>query len=126
MTKISLEEDGRGPRGSVSPDEVCLLGPVDAEEQLGGLEVAQVLHTVRAGVLVVVPAFPVVAEAVRVLHAQVEALPPHRPVSNVVMGTAVKSHGMVYPNVYFGVYLTDIFFLTFFSFSPTFLSIGIK
>lgn len=68
----------RGPRGSVPADEVRLLGPVDAEEQLGGLEVAQVLHAVRAGVLVVVPSFPVLAETVRVLHSQIEALPPHR------------------------------------------------
>lgn len=95
-------EDYSGPRGSVSPDVVRLLGPVDAEEQLGGLEVAQVLHAVRAGVLVVVPSFPVVAEAVRVLHAQIEALAPdRRAVNNAFMGTAFKSHGIVYPRCLF-------------------------
>lgn len=75
---MCTEEGRTGPRGSVPAHQVRLLRPVDAEEQLGGLEVAQVLHAVRAGVLVVVPSFPVVAEAVRVLHTQVEALAPDR------------------------------------------------
>lgn len=63
---------------SVSPDEVCLLGPVDAEEQLGGQKVPQVLHAVGAGVLMVVPSFPMVAETVGVLHTQIKALSPEK------------------------------------------------
>lgn len=63
---------------SVSPHQVRLLGPVDAEEQLGGQEVTQVLHAVGAGVLVVVASFPVVAETVGVLHTQIEALSPQK------------------------------------------------
>lgn len=80
VTRISICTRGRlnDPRGSVSADEVCLQRLVDAEEQLGGLEVAQVLHAVRAGVLVVVPSFAVVAETVRVLQTQIEALAPDR------------------------------------------------
>lgn len=55
-----------------------LLGPVDAEEQLGGQEVPQVVHAVGAGVLVVVPSIPMVAETVGVLQAQVKALSPEK------------------------------------------------
>ena len=51
-----------------------LLGPVDAEEQLRGHQIGVVLHGVRRGVGVVMAALPVLAEAVRVLQAQVEAL----------------------------------------------------
>lgn len=95
-----LEED-QSARGSVSPHEVRLLGPVDAEEQLGGLEVAQVLHAVRAGVLVVVPSFPVVAETVRVFHTQIEALAPHRSPSPTRSWEQHLSHGTVYPDTHF-------------------------
>lgn len=63
---------------SVSPNKVRLLGPVDAEELLGRQEVPQVLHAVRAGVLVVVSSFPVVAETVGVLHTQIETLSPEK------------------------------------------------
>lgn len=55
-----------------------LRGPVDAEEQLGGQQVPQVLHAVGAGVLMVVSSFPVVAEAVGVLHTQIKALSPEK------------------------------------------------
>lgn len=50
------------------------LGPVDAVDKLGRHEVAQVLHTVGCGVYVVVAPFSVVAEAVGVLHSQVQTL----------------------------------------------------
>ncbi len=50
------------------------FGPVDAVDKLCRHEVAQVLHTVRCGVYVVVATFSVVAEAVGVLHAQVQTL----------------------------------------------------
>lgn len=46
---------------------MCLLGPVDAIDKLRRHEVAQVLHTVRCRIYVVVATFPVVAEAVSVL-----------------------------------------------------------
>lgn len=59
---------------SIPPDSVGLFGPVDAVHELCGHEVAQVLHGVRCGVYVVVAAFSVVAEAVGVLHAQVQTL----------------------------------------------------
>lgn len=51
-----------------------LCGSVDAVDELCRHEVAQVLHTVRCGVYVVVATFPVVAEAVGVLHTQVQTL----------------------------------------------------
>lgn len=59
---------------SVSPDSMGLSGPVDAVDKLCGHEVAQVLHAVRGGVYVVVATFSVVAEAVCVLHTQVQTL----------------------------------------------------
>ena len=76
--KIQLLRLHQSLAASVPPDEVRLPGPVDAEEQLGGQEVPQVLHAVGAGVLMVVPSFPVVAETVRVLHAQIKALSPEK------------------------------------------------
>lgn len=51
-----------------------VFGPVDAEDKLCRHEIAQVLHTVRCGVYVVVATFSVVAEAVCVLHTQVQTL----------------------------------------------------
>lgn len=51
-----------------------LFGPVDAVDKLCRHEVAQVLHAVRGGVYVVVATFSVVAEAVCVLHTQVQTL----------------------------------------------------
>lgn len=50
------------------------FGPVDAVDKLCRHEVAQVIHTVRCGVYVVVATFSVVAEAVGVLHTQVQTL----------------------------------------------------
>lgn len=51
-----------------------LFGPVDAVHKLCRHEVAQVLHSVRSGVSVVVATFSMVAEAVGVLHTQVQTL----------------------------------------------------
>lgn len=51
-----------------------LFGPVDAIHELCRHEVAQVLHAVGRRVDVVVTALTVAAEAVGVLHAQVQAL----------------------------------------------------
>lgn len=51
-----------------------LLGPVDAVHKLCRHEVTQVLHTVRCGVYVVVATLPMVAEAVGVLHPQIQTL----------------------------------------------------
>lgn len=59
---------------SFSSDAMRLLGPVDAEDKLSRHEVAQVLHAVGRGVDVVVAAFSVMAEAVGVLHAQIQTL----------------------------------------------------
>lgn len=59
---------------SISSDCVGLFGPVDAVHKLCRHEVAQVLHRVRCGVYVVVAPLSVVAEAVGVLHAQVQTL----------------------------------------------------
>ena len=59
---------------SISSNSVGLFGPVDAVHKLCRHEVAQVLNTVRCGVYVVVATFSVVAEAVGVLHTQVQAL----------------------------------------------------
>lgn len=53
----------------VSANHVRLLGPVDTEEKLRRQEVPAVLHAVWRGVVVVVPSFPVGAEAVCVLRA---------------------------------------------------------
>lgn len=51
-----------------------VFGPVDAVDILCRHEVAQVLHSVRCGVYVVVATLSVVAEAVGVLHPQVQTL----------------------------------------------------
>lgn len=59
---------------SISSDSVGLLRPVDAEDKLCRHEVAQILHTVRCSVYVVVATFSVVTEAVGVFHTQVQAL----------------------------------------------------
>lgn len=59
---------------SISSNSVSVFGPVDAEDKLGRHEVAQVLHAVRGRVYVVVTTFSVVAEAVSVLHPQVQSL----------------------------------------------------
>ena len=56
-----------------------LFGPVDAINKLCRHEVAQVLHTIRGSVYVVVATFSVVAEAVGVLHTQVQALKTQQP-----------------------------------------------
>lgn len=53
---------------------MSLFGPVDAKHKLCRHEVAQVLHSVRRGVSVVVATFSMVTEAVGVLHTQVQTL----------------------------------------------------
>lgn len=58
---------------SISPNTVRFFGSVDAIDELRGQEVAQVLHAVGRGVDIVVATFSVVAEAVSVLHTQVQA-----------------------------------------------------
>lgn len=64
---------------SVSSNCVGLFGPVDAIDKLCRHEVAQVLHAVGCSVYVVVATFSVVAEAMCVLHAQVQALETQQP-----------------------------------------------
>lgn len=59
---------------SISANSMSLFGPVDSVDKLCRHEVAQVLHTVRCGVYVVVATFSMVAEAVCVLHTQVQTL----------------------------------------------------
>lgn len=58
---------------SISSDSVGLPRPVDAVDKLCRHEVAQILHTVRCSVYVVVATFSVVTEAVGVFHTQVQA-----------------------------------------------------
>lgn len=62
------------PSVSISSNSVSVFGPVNAVDKLRRHEVAQVLHTVRCRVDVVVATFSVVAEAVSVLHPQVQSL----------------------------------------------------
>lgn len=62
---------------SISPNAVRFFGSVDAIDELRRQEVAQVLHAVGRGVDIVVATFSVVAEAVSVLHTQVQALETH-------------------------------------------------
>lgn len=51
-----------------------LFGLVNSEEKLGGLKIPQVLDGLWGRVLVVVASLAMVAEAVRVLKAQIKAL----------------------------------------------------
>lgn len=51
-----------------------LCGSVNAIHKLSRQEVTQILHTVRSCVYIVVASFSMVAEAVGVLHAQIQAL----------------------------------------------------
>lgn len=51
-----------------------VFGPVNAKDELCRHKVAQILHAVRCRVYVVVATFSVVAEAVSVLHPQVQSL----------------------------------------------------
>lgn len=53
---------------------MCVFGSVNAIDKLCREEVSQVLHGVGRGVDIVVATFSVVAEAMGVLHTQIQAL----------------------------------------------------
>lgn len=62
---------------SVSSNPMSFFRSVDAIDKLSRNKVAQILYSVRGCIYVVVPAFPVGAEAVGVLHTQVQTLNEH-------------------------------------------------
>lgn len=49
-----------------------LLGLVNAVEELCGREVAEILHCVWGGIIVVVPTFSMMTEEMRVLQSQIK------------------------------------------------------
>ena len=51
-----------------------LLWPVDAVDVFSRQEVAHILHCVRCGIYVIMTPFTVMAEAMGVLHTQVQPL----------------------------------------------------
>ena len=62
------------PFFSVTSNGMRLLWPVDAVDIFSRQEVAHILHRVRCGVYVIMTPFTMMAEAMGVLHAQVQPL----------------------------------------------------